>query len=176
MRAAVKFRRRLAVVVAVTVLSPAASGLAPSAAQTVAARNADPIAFFSGRTEGTGTLDTITASPKATHVTGVGTMRSGGLFVLDQTVGIAGDPTRQRQWQLRETAPGQFRGSLSDAKTPVTGSLTGNRMRIRYTLKDGIGVDQTLVFAADGRSAANTMKLRKFGIAVGTLRETIRKV
>jgi hypothetical protein len=152
------------------------AGDAPASAQGTAARTFDPVEFFSGRTEGTGSLDTITASPKATHVTGVGTMRAGGLFVLDQTVDIAGDPTRHRQWQLRETAPGQFRGSLSDAKTPVTASVTGNRLRIRYTLRDGVGVDQTLTLAADGRSAANTMKLRKFGIGVGTLTETIRKV
>jgi hypothetical protein len=166
----------LAKLIAGAVLWALTGEAGPSAAQTLPTRTFDPVEFFSGRTEGTGALDTITASPRATHVTGVGTTRAGGLFVLDQTVEIEGDPVRHRQWQLRETAPGQFHGSLSDAKTPVTAAVTGNRLRIRYTLRDGVGVDQTLTLAADGRSAANAMKLRKFGIGVGTLTEVIRKL
>jgi hypothetical protein len=152
------------------------AGDAPLAAQGANNRTFDPVVFFSGRTEGNGTLDTITDPPKATRQTGVGAMRRDGTFVLDQTVDIEGDPTRQRQWLLREIGPGRFRGTLSDARGAVTSTVTGNRVRIRYTLKDGYGVDQTLTLSADGRSAFNNMKLKKFGITVGTIRETIRKI
>jgi hypothetical protein len=165
---------RLGVLFAVSI---AAFAGGPSPLRAQAARTFDPVAFFTGRTEGHGTLDEIAASPKATHVTGVGSLRSDGTFVIDQTVKIAGDPAKQRQWRLRQTAPGRFSGTISDAKGPVTGVVTGNRMRISYTMKErGLKVEQVLTLASDGRSASNSMKIRKFGIIVAKYVETIRKV
>lgn len=137
----------------------------------------DPVAFFTGRTEGTGSLDEIAASRKAMRCVGVGAVRAGELFVLDQTVEIAGEPTKRRQWQLRQTAPGQYGGTISDARGPVTIAVAGNRMRIAYTMKDGgMRVESVLTLASDGRSAVNSTKIRKFGFVVATLDETIRKV
>jgi hypothetical protein len=153
------------------------SGPSPVQAQVATpARTFDPVAFFSGRTEGIGTLDEVMASPKATHVTGTGSLQAGGLFVIDQTVKIAGEPVQTRQWQLRQTAPGKFSGTLSDAKGPVTGVVTGHRMKIGYTMKKGgMKVEQVLTLAADGKSLSNSMKVRKLGILVATMIETIRK-
>lgn len=136
----------------------------------------DPVAFFSGRTEGSGMLDEVMASPRAVRVTSFGALRAGGLFVMDQTVDVAGDPTKRRQWQLRQAAPGRFGGTLSDARGPVTATCVGNTMRIAYTMTNGMKVDQMLTLAADGRSVSNAMKIRRFGITVATLAETIRKV
>jgi hypothetical protein len=97
--------------------------------------------------------------------------------VIDQTVKIAGDPAKQRRWQLRQAAPGRFSGTISDAKGPVTAVVSGNRMDVRYTMKErGLKVAQVLTLASDGRSAHNSMKIRKFGIVVATYVETIRKV
>jgi hypothetical protein len=150
-------------------------GSAPAHAQA-AAHAFDPIAFFTGRTEGVGTLDEVMASPVSTHVAGVGALQPNGVFVIDQTVKITGKPVEQRRWQLRETAPGRFGGTISDAKGPVTGVVTGNRMRISYTMrKGGMKVEQILTAAPDGRSVSNSMKIRKLGIVVATLAETIRK-
>ena len=152
-----------------------AGGASPVRAQA-SARAFDPVAFFSGRTEGVGTLDEVMASPKATHVTGIGSLQPGGVFVIEQTVKIAGKPTEQRRWQLRQTTPGHFNGTLSDAKGPVVGVVTGNRMQIGYTMKGGMKVRQVLTLAADGRTLGNSMKIRKFGIVVATVVETIRKL
>ncbi|HTM96138.1 MAG TPA: hypothetical protein VL100_10020, partial [Croceibacterium sp.] len=98
-----------------------AGGASPAQAQVSAqaqgsARAFDPIAFFSGRTDGVGKLDEVMASPKKTHVTGTGWVRPNGLFVIDQTVEVEGDTVKHRQWQLRQTTPGHFNGTLSDAK------------------------------------------------------------
>lgn len=155
----------------------ALGGPSPVQAQAVApARTFDPVAFFSGRTEGIGTLDEVMASPVATHVTGLGAMQDNGVFVIDQTVKIVGKPAEQRRWHLRQTAPGKFSGTITDAKGPVTGVVTGNRMKIGYTMKKGsMKVEQVLTLSADGKSLANTMKVRKLGILVATLVETIRK-
>ena len=55
--------------------------------------------------------------------------------------------------------------------------VTGNRMDVRYTMKErGLKVTQVLTLASDGRSAHNSMKIRKFGIVVATYVEIIRKV
>lgn len=141
------------------------------------ARAFDPVAFFTGSTEGHGTVDEIAASPRSMHVTGSGSMRADGVFVIDQRVRIKGDPAKQRRWQLRQTAPGRFGGTISDAKGQVSGVVTGNRMQINYTMKEGgMKVSQVLTLSADGRSLSNTMKVRKFGILVATVAETIRKL
>lgn len=156
--------------------SPARAA-APGRAAATPARVFDPVAFFSGRTEGAGILDEAMSSPKTTRASSVGSVRAGGLLVIDQTVEVEGEPTRQRQWQLRQTAPGRFSGTLSDAKGPVTGVIAGNRMQIAYTMKEGgMKVDQVLTLAADGRSVTNNMKIRKFGIVVAKVAETIRKL
>ena len=137
----------------------------------------DPVAFFTGRTEGTGSLDEIASSPKAMRCTGVGAVRASDVFVLDQILEIAGEPTKRRQWQLRRTGPGQYSGTISDARGPVTIAVTGNRMRIGYIMKEGgMRVESVLTLASDGRSASNSTKIRKLGFVVATLNETIRKV
>lgn len=96
--------------------------------------------------------------------------------MIDQTVEVEGDPVKHRQWQLRQTTAGHFSGTISDAKGPVTGVVTGNRMRIGYTMKGGMKVEQMLTLAPNGRSLANSMKVRKFGIVVATVVETISKL
>jgi hypothetical protein len=147
---------------------------APAAA--VAAEAFDPVTFFSGATEGRGRLKKVMSSARTTYVTGRGTMRRDGTFAIDQTVAIAGDPVKTRQWLLREIAPGRFGGSLSDASGPVSATVAGPRLSIRYSMNGGLAVEQVLVLAPGGRSARNLMKIRKFGIVVATLDETIRKV
>ena len=135
----------------------------------------DPITFFTGVTDSTGSLKQAFSSAKASHVTGWGAFRGDGTFVLDQTVKIAGDPDRKRQWQLHQIAPGHFGGTVSDGTTPVTIDVAGNRLVIKYTMKGGLGVTSVLTIAADGRSGQNVSKIRKWGMGVATLNEVIRK-
>lgn len=136
----------------------------------------DPITFFSGATESTGSLKQKFSSAKASDVTGFGGFRSNGEFVLDQTVMIAGEPTRSRQWQLHQISPGHFGGSVSDASGPVTIDVAGNQLTIRYTLKQGgLKVESILTIAPDGRSGQNQSTIRKWGMTAATLSETIVK-
>ena len=83
-----------------------------------AGRSFDPVVFFSGKTTGEGRLKKMFSSAQATHVTGRGRM-DGAVLVLDQTVTIAGEPTRERQWRLRAAGPGHWTGTLSDARGAV---------------------------------------------------------
>ena len=139
-----------------------------------AARTFDPVAFFEGQTTGEGQLRKIMSAAKATRVTGRGRIE-GGVLVLDQSVAIAGEPRRERQWRLHAVAPGRWAGTLSDARGPVTASAAGAVLTIAYTSNDGMGITQSVTLARDGQSARNLMKVRKFGITVATLDETITR-
>lgn len=135
----------------------------------------DPISFFSGATDSTGTLKQAFASAKITHVAGWGALRRPGIFVLDQTMTIAGEPVRTRQWQLHQISPGHFGGTVSDASGPVTIDVVGNRLIIKYAMKGGLNVTSVLAIAPDGRSGRNESRIKKWGMGVATLSEVIVK-
>ena len=147
-----------------------------TAAEAVAAPTFDPVAFFTGSTEGSGQLKKVFSGAHRVVTHGRGVVRSDGMLVLDHRVEEQGEAVRVRQWQLRQTSPGRFSGSVSDASGPVSGTLAGNRLQVQYTMRGGLRVDQVLTMAAGGQSASNVMKISKFGMTVATLTETIRRV
>ena len=135
----------------------------------------DPITFFTGATESSGSLKQALSSAKATRVTGFGAMQAGGTFVLNQTMTVAGEKPTSRQWLLHQIAPGHFGGTISDAKGPVTIDVTGNRLLIRYTMNNGLKVESVLTIEQGGRTGRNLSTVRKWGMSVATLDETISK-
>ncbi|CAA9504555.1 MAG: hypothetical protein AVDCRST_MAG44-1017 [uncultured Sphingomonas sp.] len=135
----------------------------------------DPIAFFTGRSHGEGTLDTVSGSPVRVAVDSVGT-RQGAMLVLDQTIRRGTKPPSVRRWTMRLVAPGRYTGTLTDAAGPVTGNVDGPRATIRYTMKNGMQVEQQLALQNDGRTLLNHLQVRRFGLRLATLTETIRKL
>ena len=155
-----------------------ASGWAPLASARPAAPvgpHFDPIAFFTGETEGHGRLKVMFSHGKTMHVIGHGALQDDGTLVLDQTVMTAGDRPKARQWRIRQTAPDHYAGSLSDASGPVTLDVAANRLRIRYHAKGGLGFSQILTLEPGGQAARNVLHVRKMGMVVATIRETIRR-
>lgn len=148
------------------------AGAAPPPAPPPAAA----ISFFAGQTEGRGTLSKVASSRRAFAVRSRGTVEGDGSLVVEQVVEVAGKLPQRRAWRIRETAPGQLTGTLTSAVGPITGEATGDTLHLRYRMKGGLDARQTLVVAPDGRSAHNVMKIRKFGIVVASLDETIRKL
>ena len=153
----------------------AAATLTGSSAVASQAQSFDPITFFTGATESSGSLKQALSSAKATRVTGFGAMQAGGTFVLDQTMTVAGEKPTSRQWLLHQIAPGHFGGTISDAKGPVTIDVTGNRLLIRYTMNNGLKVESVLTIEQGGRTGRNLSTVRKWGMSVATLDETISK-
>lgn len=135
----------------------------------------DPVAFFTGPTTSEGTLSQIFASDKVTRVSTFGTRQANGDMLLEQDVQIGDQPVRHRIWRLRETAPGRYAGTISDAATDVTGTLSGNELTLTYTMENNLGVHQVITANPGGQSADNVMRIRRFGITVARLRETIRR-
>ncbi|MEO6091404.1 MAG: DUF3833 family protein [Novosphingobium sp.] len=154
------------------VLAPAATHAAgPPATQAT-----DIARFFTGRTEGLGRLKVVMRGAVTVRVQSSGRTERDGTLVLTQVIHEGDKPARTRGWRIRETSPGRYAATLSDARGPVTLERAGGRLRIAYTGVDGNAYQQWLTFAADGRSARNTMEVRKFGMKVATLDETIRKL
>lgn len=136
----------------------------------------DPLVFFAGRTEGAATLKIVMRASRAVRVQGSGRVEPDGTLVLDQLVAQEGKPATRRRWRIRRTGPASYGGTLSDAVGPIAGEVDGNRLHLRFTMKGGLATDQWLTLSPDGRSAANLLTARKFGVVVARLDETIRKL
>ena len=135
----------------------------------------DPVAFFTGPTQGRGALKEMLGKEKRTTTQSIGRVDKDGWLVLDQKVTVEGDPVRQRRWRLKLVSPGKYRGTLSDAKGPVEAEVSGQSARIRYVMNGGLKVEQTLIPLPGGRSISNRATFRKFGMKVATLTERIEK-
>ena len=134
----------------------------------------DAIRFFTGSTHGDGRFKVILRGSHRVTVQGRGRLE-GDTLILDQIVTRDGTEPKPRQWRIRATAPGRYTGTLTDAKGPITGETTGDRLHLRYTSTGGFAVEQWLTLSADGRSAQNRLTAKRFGVTVATLDETIVK-
>ncbi len=151
----------------------AASVLLVTAAPSHAAFN--PVEFFRGKTHGEGMLKIIFQSPKKMTVDSEGRADKDGSLVLEQAVHEPGKPPRTRYWRLKQTAPGRYEGSLTDAATPVRVDVAKDGIRIRYTGKDHLTFDQLLKPVSD-TEVRDEIKITRFGITVAHFEETIRKL
>lgn len=134
----------------------------------------DPIAFFDGTTRGAGELQIILRKPSPLTVEGEGRVRGDGTLVLRQRIEEGGGRPRTRRWEIRRVGPNAYAGTLTDASGPVAAEARGNRLRIRYPSPQG-RVEQWLTLSPDGRTARNKLTVRRFGVVIATVTETIRK-
>lgn len=135
----------------------------------------DVFRFFAGRTHGDGRLKIITKGTRTVTVEGRGRIE-GDTLVLDQTVREEGKPARERRWRIRQDGPGQYSGTLTDAKGPILATVDQGRLHIEFTLQNGMPTEQWLTLSPDGRVAQNRLTVKKLGIVVATLDETIIKL
>lgn len=155
----------------------AIAGLAAAgavAAWSMPSNSFDPVDFFDGRSHGEGTLHELLKGGKHFSVESVGKVSRGGVLILDQTVRVAGDPVKHRQWRLRPTGDG-WSGTLTDADGQVSAEREGDSIRIRYKMDGGLKVEQLLTPRPGWKTVDNQMKIKKFGIVVARLNETIVK-
>lgn len=136
----------------------------------------DPIAFFTGESTGTGTIDLIFSKPRPLSVRSTGRSDERGGLVLTQVIREGRKPQRTRTWTMRQVGPNRYTGSLTEAVGPVTVTTDGPRASIAYRMRDGLGVRQQLALQGDGRTLFNHLTVTKWGIRVATVRETIRRV
>jgi len=134
----------------------------------------DPVQFFTGRSHGDATLQTIVGRPSTVSVDSLGTPDGRGGIVLQQTVRQQGKAARVRKWTLTPRGPSRWSGTLSDAAGPVVVERTASDVAIRYRMKNGARVEQHLKLQPGG-VAQNHMTVSRFGLTLATLDERIRK-
>lgn len=135
----------------------------------------DMVAFFTGRTEADNILRIAFKAATSLNVQSLGKME-GRQFVLIDTVHEGTKPPRQRKWVTQEVGPGHYSGSLSDAEGPVDIRVSGDTAQIRYKMKGGLDVAQTLVLQNDGKTLLNHVAVHKFGLRFARVDGKIRKM
>lgn len=136
----------------------------------------DAASFFTGRSQGSATLHTIAGEDRPVRVESVGRRDAQGRLILDQKIREGDRKPRLRRWVLRQAGPNRWTGTLApDAAGPVTVTTRGNSGTIRYTMDNGMRVEQQLRLQPDGRSLRNLLTVDKWGLRVAWLDETIRK-
>ena len=139
------------------------------------ARAFDPVAFFTGSLEGKGKLNILMRRARPVQVHSEGRVED-GVLIVDQRVVEGAKPPKSRQWRIRAVAPGRYTGSLSEAAGPIDGRTIGDQLVLRFRMKHGLHATQRLTLVDDGQSAHNIMRIRRMGIVVATLDETIVRV
>lgn len=132
--------------------------------------------FFVGRTEGVGIVHVILSGRHAVRHRSRGRIERGGALVMDELLEEEGKPARRRTWRLVRGGGNRIAGTISDARGPVSGTVTGNVLYLRYRLAEGPSVEQWITLNPGGRSAANRMTFRRFGIVVARVESAIRRV
>lgn len=167
-------RRVLLAAVALAALAGlAACGAASPSAPAAGGPPLDAFGFFSGTTEGRGTLRPAVGAPAAVSVTGSGRVE-GGVLHLEQTIREGSKLPRTRRWALSRVGEGRYSGTLTDAGGPVEAIETGSRLTIRYRSTEGYSVEQTLDRVAPDR-VENRLVARIAGLQVAVLDETITR-
>ena len=149
-------------------------GLLAAALAAQPAPTFDPVEFFRGRTEGKGTIKIVLRAPIPLEVESLGTIGADGTLVVRQVIREGTKTPRTRIWRLKAVGDRRYSGTLTDAASSVRVEQAGAAVRIRYKDKDQLDIDQTLT-PAGPRTLRNRMKVKRFGITVAQVDETIRK-
>jgi hypothetical protein len=135
-----------------------------------------PLRFFEGRTESSGTIKLFMKRPYRSHSVGRGIIEPDGSLLLVQQVVDDDKPPRVRRWRIHEAGSGHYIGTMSEAIGPVVIDEVDGKYRFRFKMKGNFAVEQWLIPLPGGMSARNSMKVRKFGMTVGTSDGTVRKI
>ncbi|WP_174286997.1 DUF3833 family protein [Sphingomonas bacterium] len=134
-----------------------------------------PIAFFGGDTVGEGSLKIDLLHVRPVHVVGHGQIAADGTLTLVQHVREGEKPERLRTWHIRPIGGDRYTGTLSDAVGPVHVESHGNALHIAYAAKGGLRIEQWLFLKPGGQVATNHLVVRKLGIRIAALNETISR-
>jgi len=132
--------------------------------------------FFAGRTRTENVLKIALHRPVPLIVDSVGGKGDRGDFVMVDTIHEGDKPVRTRKWIMHQVGPGRFAGTLTDAVGPVDMSVSGGSATVRYKMKGGLDIVQTMTLQDDGRSMSNHVVAKKFGLTFAHVDGTVRKL
>jgi len=148
------------------------AAVSPSAS---AAQQLDLNAFFTGRTHAENDLKIALKRTVKLIVDSTG-RSEGKQFILIDIVREGDKPVRTRKWVTHQVGPGRFAGTLSDAVGPVSIAVNGDTAVVRYKMKGGLDIVQTMRLQPGGRTLSNHVEARKFGLTFARVTGTIRKL
>ena len=123
----------------------------------------DMLAFFAGRTHADNVLKVVLKKPVRLIVDSVGGREIAATSSLIDTVHEGDKPVRQRKWIMRQSGPGHFIGSLTDATGPVDIAMSRDTATITYMMKGGLKVEQELTASARRQDAQQPCRGQKAG-------------
>ena len=148
--------------------------LMPSAA--VADSDRAPLLFFNGKTEMVSTIKVILKKPFRSRAIGTGRILPDGSLMLAQQVFDEGQPTKERNWKIRQIASGHYAGTMTEAVGPVTVEEVDGKYRFKYKMKGNLAVEQWMTPLAGGNAAKSIVTVRKFGMKVASSTGIIKRV
>jgi Protein of unknown function (DUF3833) len=98
---------------------------------------------------------------------------NGSEGVLDERFVYSDGSTQRRVWRLTLAPDGTLQGRADDVVGTATGKVSGNALRLNYTLRLPVGDDvyevqmDDWMYLQNDRVMLNTATMRKFGIKVG---------
>lgn len=134
----------------------------------------DPVAFFVGRTQATGTLHRVLSRPKQVVVESTGRAAEDRLM-LTQRILIAGEAPELRTWTMRRVKPGRWIGTLTGSDKPVIMQVRGNTLAVRYKIDPGLTVRQWFYLRPDGSVESRTLTM-ELDLDVSRMELTFRKI
>jgi hypothetical protein len=134
----------------------------------------DPLDFFTGEVRGEGTIKVMMKPATTMRSESRGTPDGKGGITLDQKVYETGKPVRVSRWVLHPTSKDTLGGT--NGVGPVKGRLSGNRLHLKYRMKNGLAAEQDMVLQPDRRTLHNKVTVRKWGMVVARIDEKIRKL
>ena len=157
-------------------LLPLAALLLAAPVSAPAQQQIDPFEFFEGRTENNSIVKVMLKKSYRSRAIGNGRIEKDGSLTLVQRVEDEGKPPKERRWRVRKAGPGRYTATMNEAVGPVTIQKVGNRYRFSFKMKGNLAVEQWLTPLSGGKSAKNSVKVRKLGMTVATTEGVIRKV
>lgn len=129
----------------------------------------DPIAFFTGPTQGRGAFDKGVLGTVPLRIESFGEVAPNGTLTVTQDIYEGDKEVRTRTLELRRTGEDSYTGRLSDAFGPVTAWTKGNTLTFTWRMEGNYDVTQVLTLADDGKRATNAMRVELLGakVAVG---------
>lgn len=138
--------------------------------------------YFEGRTRAWGLFETITGKVKKSFVADIEGRWEGSDFFMEEDFTFSDGEKETRVWRLRFNDDGSFRASCSDTPTPGKGIIKNMRGDLAYSMALNVGGRKVMLsfsdlfYQIDEHTVINRAKVKKFGIPVGQVLISFRKM
>ena len=138
--------------------------------------------YFDGHTRAWGMFESITGKIKRSFVADIDGRWDGDEFLLAESFTFADGETETRVWSLRFNEDGTFQARCADTPTPVKGVMNAMRSDLTYSMALNVGGKRLtlsfsdLFYQIDESTVLNRARVKKFGIPVGQVLISFRKM